>query len=51
MDEAARLMKGCWFRVSFPYVVRLEGNGLVSSMYKCPLSQELGCSTLFRKVR
>lgn len=30
------------FRVSFPYIVRVEGNGLVSSVYKCPLSQELG---------
>lgn len=30
-------MRGCWFRVSFPCIARVEGNGLVSS-----LSQELG---------
>lgn len=30
--------------------MRVEGNGLVSSVYKCPLSQELGYGTLLRKV-
>lgn len=28
--------------VSFPYIVTVEGNGFVSSVYRCPLSQKLG---------